>query len=101
MIAISLEDGWKSNRPHLPRPQRHDAYLSGGRRSNARKAVAQTETRKSVRTEGKDPNVKTGRADMSARLEAPAPPTKGGPRTRSIWGQIHVDNRTPAQIETL
>jgi hypothetical protein len=49
-----------------------------------------------------DPNIKsrerpTNKADADTAF--PAPPKKGGPRTRGVLCGVHVDNRTPYYID--
>lgn len=47
-----------------------------------------------------DPHVKSDSANNAEHPKIPAPPSKGGPKTRGLNGtcNIHVDNRTPYYI---
>lgn len=50
---------------------------------------------KTSRGKGKDPKIKTPRAENKASDKSGnAPPTKGGAKTRSMWGGVMIDNRT-------
>lgn len=49
---------------------------------------------------GSDPHVKSDSANNPEHPKVPAPPSKGGPKSRGLNGtcNIHVDNRTPYYI---
>lgn len=50
---------------------------------------------KTAKGKGKDPKIKTPRAmNKSSDKSSNAPPSKGGVKTRSIWGGVLIDNRT-------
>ena len=49
---------------------------------------------------GSDPHIKSNSMNNSESPKIPAPPKKGGPKSRGLNGtcNIHVDNRTPYYI---
>jgi hypothetical protein len=63
------------------------------------KNVVQREAKKAAVERGSDKNIKVDRQAKTAQTRGQAPPAKGGARTRGIWGQIHVDNRTYSDID--
>ncbi|MBX3148943.1 hypothetical protein KF728_02215 [Candidatus Obscuribacterales bacterium] len=55
---------------------------------------------KTAKGKGKDPKIKTARAlNKPADKSGNAPPSKGGAKTRSMWGGVVIDNRTGSYID--
>ncbi|MBI4861052.1 MAG: hypothetical protein HY815_12470 [Candidatus Riflebacteria bacterium] len=44
---------------------------------------------------GADENIKSDSDKNDPKVQRPAPPDKGGEKTRGLWAKLHVDNRTP------
>ena len=64
------------------------------------KSAPETIKARSVKLRGADPNVKQARVANTAGRPAPAPPSKGGAKTRGAsMGVLHVDSRSGYYID--